>query len=143
LIFVDSSVWIDYFKGTQSAETDFLDSALGIEPIGLGDVVLIEVLQGFRRDRDYNAAKKLLTSLTVYTLGGQEIALKSADNFRLLRKHGVTIRKIIDVLIATFCISQKLPLLHSDRDFEPFHQHLGLRNVMTDKTQRTTMPTGK
>ncbi|MEN8180060.1 MAG: PIN domain nuclease [Pseudomonadota bacterium] len=126
MIFVDSSVWIDYFNGIRSAEANHLDSLLGVEPVGLGDVVLIEVLQGFRHDRDYKTARELLTSLTVFTLGGQDIALKSADNFRLLRKSGVTVRKTIDVLIATFCIEKKLPLLHSDKDFEPFHSHLNL-----------------
>lgn len=130
MIFVDSSVWIDFFNGTSSAETNYLDSLLGIEPIGLGDLVLIEVLQGFRRDQDYRTARELLTSLTVFTLGGQEVVLKSAHNFRLLRKNGVTVRKTIDVLIATFCIDKNLPLLHSDKDFEPFHQHLKLRNAM-------------
>ena len=130
MIFVDSSVWIDFFNGTSSAETNYLDSLLGKEPVGLGDLVLIEVLQGFRRDQDYRTARELLTSLTVFTLGGQEVALKSAHNFRLLRKNGVTVRKTIDVLIATFCIGKNLPLLHSDKDFDPFHQHLKLRNAM-------------
>lgn len=129
MIFVDSSVWIDFFNGKQSAETDYLDGLLGVEPIGLGDLILIEVLQGFRRDQDYNTARRLLTSLTVFTLGGQDIAIRSADNFRLLRKKGVTVRKTIDVLIATFCIGRNLPLLHSDKDFEPFHRYLKLRNA--------------
>ena len=123
MIFVDSSVWVDYFNGTQSVETGCLDSLLGKEPVGLGDVVLVEVLQWFRRDQDYKIAKDLLTALTVFTLGGQEMAIKSADNFRLLRKKGITVRKTIDVLIATFCINKNLPLLHSDKDFDPFHQH--------------------
>ena len=130
MIFVDSSVWVDYFNGQQSAETDCLDGLLGREPIGIGDLVLIEVLQGFKYDKDYKTARELLTSLTVFTLGGQEIAIKSADNFRLLRKRGVTVRKTIDVLIATFCIEKKLPLLHSDKDFEPFHAHLKLGSVI-------------
>ncbi|NNK97683.1 MAG: PIN domain nuclease [Xanthomonadales bacterium] len=127
MIFVDSSVWVDYFNGRQSAETDYLDSLLGREPIAIGDLVLIEVLQGFKKDKDYKTARELLTSLTVFTLGGQKIAIKSADNFRLLRKRGVTVRKTIDVLIATFCIEKNLPLLHSDKDFELFHSHLKLR----------------
>jgi predicted nucleic acid-binding protein len=130
LIFVDSSVWVDYFNGTQSVETDCLDSLLGKEPVGLGDVVLIEVLQGFRRDQDYKIAKDLLTALTVFTLGGQEMAIESADNFRLLRKKGITVRKTIDVLIATFCINKNLPLLHSEKDFDPFHQYLRLENAL-------------
>ena len=133
MIFVDSSVWIDYFNGTTNTQTDYLDSLLGKEPIGLGDLVLIEVLQGFRRDRDYRIAREMLTSLKVFTLGGQEIALQSARNFRLLRKKGVTVRKTIDVLIATFCIKNDLPLLHSDKDFEPFHQYLKLSKAMSHR----------
>ena len=131
MIFVDSSVWVDYFNGTRSAETNYLDGLLGIEPIAIGDMVLIEVLQGFKHDRDYGIARELLTSLKVFTLGGQDIAIKSADNFRLLRKSGVTVRKTIDVLIATFCIERKFPLLHSDKDFEPFHEYMELQNAMT------------
>jgi len=131
LIFVDSSVWVDYFNGRNSAETDCLDKLLGKEPIGIGDLVLIEVLQGFKQDRDYNTARELLTSLAVFTLGGQEIAIKSADNFRLLRKRGITVRKTIDVLIATFCIERKLALLHSDKDFKPFHEYLKLDHVLS------------
>ena len=92
-----------------------------------GDLVLIEVLQGFKSDKDYKTARELLTSLTVFSLGGQKLAIKSADNFRLLRKKGVTVRKTIDVLIATFCIEQNLPLLHADKDFEPFHEYLKLK----------------
>ena len=132
MIFVDSSVWIDYFNGATNTQTDYLDGLLGKEPIALGDLVLIEVLQGFRRDRDYRIAREMLTSLRVFTLGGQDIALQSAHNFRLLRKKGVTVRKTIDVLIATFCIDKDIPLLHSDKDFEPFHQYLKLRRAVAD-----------
>ena len=123
---------MDYFNGRNSAETDCLDKLLGKEPIGTGDLVLIEVLQGFKLDRDYNTARELLTSLEVFTLSGQEIAIKSADNFRLLRKRGITVRKTIDVLIATFCIERKLDLLHSDKDFEPFHRYLKLGNAISN-----------
>lgn len=130
MIFVDSSVWVDYFNGRSSAETGCLDKLLGKEPIGTGDLVLIEVLQGFKQDRDYNTARELLTSLTVFALGGQEVAIKSADNFRLLRKRGITVRKTIDVLIATFCIEKKLALLHSDKDFQPFHEYLKLGSAL-------------
>lgn len=130
MIFVDSSVWIDYFNGTSNAATEYLDRVLGKESIGLGDLVLIEVLQGFRRDSDYRIARELLISFTIYTLGGEEIALQSAGNFRLLRKKGITVRKTIDVLIATFCIANNLPLLYSDKDFEPFHLHLNLRSAL-------------
>ena len=129
MIFVDSSVWIDYFNGTISSETNMLDSLLGQTPIGLGDLVLVEVLQGFRSDSDYNTAKDLLDSFTLFELGGKELSIKSADNFRFLRKKGVTVRKTIDVVIATFCIESQLPLLHRDKDFDHFHRHLGLLKV--------------
>ena len=128
MIFGDSSVWGDYFNGRQCAETDYLDRLLGKEPIAIGDRVVMAVLQGLRTDRDDNTARELLPSLTVFTLGGRKIAIKSADNSRLLRKKGVTVRKTIDVLIATFCIEKNLPLLHSDKDFDPFHKYLNLGN---------------
>ena len=130
MIFVDSSVWVDYFNGIRSIETDCLDNLLGKEPVGLGDIVLIEVLQGFKRDQDYTVAKQLLTSLNVFAIGGEVMAKKSAENYRLLRKKGITVRKTIDVLIATFCISRNIPLLHSDKDFNSFHQHLHLVNAI-------------
>ncbi len=130
MIFVDSSVWIDFFNGRVSQETDILDQLLSTEPVGLGDLVLIEVLQGFRHDRDYRTAKALLTDLSIFPLGGLTLALKSADNFRYLRKRGMTIRKTIDVMIATYCIVNDLPLLHSDKDFDAFHKHLNLRNAL-------------
>jgi len=129
MILVDSSVWIDYFNGTDTPETDRLDTLLGTEPVGLGDLILVEVLQGFRHNKDYETAKEILTSLTIFDLLGEDIAIKSADNFRLLRKKGITVRKTVDMIIATFCIENKLPLLHSDRDFDPFHKHLKLRSA--------------
>ena len=132
MILVDSSVWIDYFNGTVTPETNWLDELLGAEPIGLGDLILAEVLQGFRYNKDYQTAKELLTSLTIFHLLGKDMAIKSADNFRLLRKKGITIRKTADTIIATFCIENKLPLLHSDREFDTFHKHLKLRNAFSN-----------
>ena len=129
MILVDSSVWIDYFKGTVTAQTEKLDSLLGSEPLAIGDLILTEVLQGFAAERDFNAARKMLTSLTVVELGGQEIAIQAAKNFRVLRSLGVTVRKTIDTVIATRCIESGYELLHSDRDFDPFVRHLGLRVV--------------
>ncbi len=128
MILVDSSVWIDYFNGTATPETDHLDSLLGIQPICLGDLILAEVLQGFYHDKDFKTAKELLNSLTIFDLVGKEIATRSAENYRLLRTKGITVRKTVDTIIATFCIENNLPLLHSDKDFEAFHQHLKLRN---------------
>jgi predicted nucleic acid-binding protein len=120
LILVDSSVWIDYFKGTVTPQTEKLDSLLGRQPLSIGDLILTEVLQGFAGERDFNQARKMLTSLLVVELGGQEIAIQAARNFRALRSLGVTVRKTIDTVIATRCIESGYDLLHSDRDFDPF-----------------------
>ena len=128
---VDSSVWIDYFRGTSTAQTDRLDHLLGSEPLVIGDIVLAEVLQGFANDRDFNHAHQLMRSLAVISIGGQNIAIQAARNFRSLRARGVTIRKTIDTLIATRCIEDGLALLYSDRDFDPFVEHLGLASAMT------------
>jgi hypothetical protein len=129
MIMVDSSVWIDYFTGVINKQTDTLDKILGLRPIAVGDLILTEVLQGFRRDQDYEAAKTLFDDLTVFEMLGKNMALKSAENFRALRMKGVTIRKTADVIIASFCIERKLPLLFSDKDFKPFVKHLGLAEV--------------
>ena len=128
MILVDSSVWIDFFRGTVTPETERLDALLGSELLVVGDLILAEVLQGFSSERDFNQARKLLTALDVVTLGGPEIAIQAARNFRTLRARGVTIRKTIDTLIATRCIESDYALLFSDRDFEPFVEHLGLRS---------------
>lgn len=126
MIMVDSSVWIDYFNGKDSAEVNYLDAILGIKFIVIGDIILTEVLQGFRNDKDYQQAKKLLTSLPVYQLSNKELALKSVENYRQLRKKGITIRKTIDTIIATYCIENNIQLLFSDRDFKPFNDGMGL-----------------
>ncbi len=126
MIFVDSSVWIDYFNGNQALEAEKLDSILGSSPICIGDIVLTEVLQGFRSDKSFNTAKNLLNTLNVVNVLDTSIALKSANNFRTLRKKGITVRKTIDVIIATYCIENSIPLLHSDKDFIPFQKHLNL-----------------
>jgi predicted nucleic acid-binding protein len=129
LILVDSSVWIDYFRGTITPRTGKLDSLLGREPLAIGDLILTEVLQGFDGERDFNLARKMLTSLTGVDLCGQEIAIQAARNFRALRNLGVTVRKTIDTVIATRCIESGYDLLHDDKDFDPFVKHLGLRIV--------------
>jgi len=137
LILVDSSVWIDYFRGTVTAQTERLDKLLGQQPLAIGDLNLTEVLQGFDGEADFNAARRMLTSLTVVELGGQEIAIEAANNFRALRKLGVTIRKTIDSVIATRCIESGYELLHDDRDFDPFATHLGLRVTIQPPARRT------
>jgi predicted nucleic acid-binding protein len=129
LILVDTSVWIDYFKGTITPQTEILDRLLGREPVAIGDLILTEVLQGFSSQRDFNQAEKLLTSLITVELGGQRIAIQAAKNFRALRHLGINIRKTIDTVIATRCIESRYELLHDDRDFDPFAKHLGLRVV--------------
>jgi predicted nucleic acid-binding protein len=129
VIFVDSSVWVDFFNGRNTREVNHLYELLGTEPLVVGDIVLAEVLQGFTRDKDFRTARSLLSSLSVRNVLDEGIALKSARNFRYLRKRGVTVRKTMDSIIATFCISEKLWLLHSERDFLPFEQYLGLKAV--------------
>ncbi len=130
MILVDSSVWIDYFRGIPTSETDRLDSLLGSEPVATGDLVLAEVLQGLGSVQDFNQSKRLLTSLLIIDLVGGDIAIQAAKNFRTLRSRGVTIRKTIDTLIATSCIEKGLTLLYSDKDFDPFVVHLGLRTAL-------------
>lgn len=98
--------------------------------MAIGDLILTEVLQGFANESDFKEARQLLTSLTVVELGGQQIAIQAAKNFRALRRQGITIRKTIDTLIATRCIESGFELLHNDRDFDPFARHLGLRVVV-------------
>ncbi|TAJ23065.1 MAG: VapC toxin family PIN domain ribonuclease, partial [Rugosibacter sp.] len=111
-------------------QAEKLDSLLGNEPIATGDLILTEVLQGFISDRDFNQARKLMTSLVIVDLVGQALAIQAAKNFRVLRSLGITMRKTIDTVIATRCIESGLPLLYSDRDFDPFVKHLGLRSAL-------------
>ena len=129
MILVDSSVWIDYFNGEDNKQTNTLNDALGVRPVAVGDLMLAEVLQGFKDDKDYKTAKSLFDDLIIYDLVGKTMAIKSADNFRALRKKGITVRKPVDVIIATFCIEKKLPLLFLDKDFKPFVKYLGLSAV--------------
>ena len=129
MIVVDSSVWIDYFNGADTRETTLLHGILGTEPVVIGDLVLAEVLQGFRRDSDFHRGRTALETLIFEPMVGRAIALASARNYRALRAAGVTVRKTIDVLIATFCIEKGHTLLHADRDFEPMKRHLGLRTL--------------
>lgn len=127
MILVDSSVWIDYFRGTPTPQADMLDKLLGVETLSTGDLILAEVLQGFEDERHFDLAKRMMMSLEIINLGGLDIAIQAARNFRALRRLGVTIRKTIDTVIATRCIESGYHLLHNDRDFDPFVKHLGLR----------------
>ncbi len=124
---IDSSVWIDYFNGKYSTGTDILEQLLGKQEIVVGDLILTEVLQGFRSDTDFHQARELLRIFPTVSMLGSNMALKAAENYRTLRKRGITVRKSIDVMIATYCIEHALTLLYSDRDFDPMVTHLGLR----------------
>ena len=127
MIVVDTSVWIDYVNGVHTAQTDILDKELQERRVVTGDLIMVEFLQGFRDNKQFQTAKMLMNSLEYYDFVGKQIATKTAENFRLLRKKGVTVRKTIDVLIATFCIEHGFELLHNDRDFEPMKEILGLQ----------------
>ncbi len=127
MILVDSSVWIGYFNDKRSWQTDLLDHMLSNVTIIMGDLILTEVLQGFKSDKDYETAKNYLGELQFRQMGGYNVAIQSAQNYRKLRKAGVTVRKTIDIIIATFCIIEGLTLLHDDRDFDPIASHFPLK----------------
>ena len=127
MVLVDSSVWIDHFTGRTTAETEWLDRSLGRRALVVGDLILAEVLQGFRAEADFRKARRALRKFPVLSMVGEAVALSSATNYRALRNRGVTVRKTIDCLIATCCILRRVQLLHSDRDFDPFELHLGLK----------------
>ncbi len=129
MILVDSSVWIDFFNGRASRETDLLDDLLESDLLLTGDIILAEVLQGFRAESDFRRAKRALDQLEFRPMLGRGIALKTAANYRVLRAKGITVRKTIDMSIATFCIENRPELLHADREFDPIQQHLGLRSL--------------
>lgn len=132
MILVDTSVWIDYFNGVASAQTDRLDAALDDGEVLMGDLILLEILQGIRNDRDYTATRKRLSALERVELFGRHMVERCADNYRTLRKKGITIRKTADVIIASFCIEKELPLLFANRGFLPFVEHLGLQAAAVD-----------
>lgn len=127
MIVADTSVWIDYVNGIFTPQTDILDRELEQDRVVAGDLIIVEFLQGFRDNKQYQAAKHLMDSLEYHDFVGKEMATKASENFRKLRKQGITIRKTIDVLIATFCIAHDLELLHNDRDYDPMEELLGLR----------------
>ena len=130
MIMVDTSVWIDYFNGNNNPYTQRLDEFLVSDLIVTGDIILAEILQGFRLDSDFRQAKTVLELLDCFTLCGKENAVKSAENFRYLRKKGISVRKTTDMIIGTFCISNNIPLLYADHDFDPIVEHLGLKGIL-------------
>ena len=126
MILVDTSVWIDYFNGNITVHTDTLDAALFAGTVAIADLVFLEILQGFKSDNDYKQAKDRLAKLDQYSIFNSDMVELCAENYRFLRKKGITIRKTNEVIIATYCIEYQLPLLFIDRDFDPFVKHLGL-----------------
>ena len=117
MIIVDSSVRVDYFDGSSTRESDYLDAVLGAVPIAVGDIILTEVLQGFREDRQYRTVRSLVEDLTLVEMVGRARAVRTADKFRALREKGVTIRRTSDMLAGSYCIDEAVPLLFSDKDF--------------------------
>lgn len=129
MLLVDSTVWIDYFNGRVTPHTEYLDRVLSDQIVLVGDLILAEVLQGYRREAEFEQARQALTRFTQVSLVNPTLAVRSAQNYRFLRSLGVTVRKTIDCLIATYCIEKDHSLLHCDADFDGFEQHLGLRVV--------------
>jgi predicted nucleic acid-binding protein len=129
LTIIETSVWVDIVRQTQNEQTEWVKQNLGKVRLGLTDLTLCEVLQGMRNDEIHAVVRKELLELEVYATGGVELALAAAENYRSLRKRGITVRTTIDCLIATFCIQGGYELLHRDRDFHPFEEHLGLRVI--------------
>lgn len=129
MLVVDTSVWVDYFNGVENPQTDFLNAILDKTPILIGDLILAEVLQGFHHDPDFEKVRRLLGKFMQESMVDPVLAVQSARNYRFLRQKGVTVRKTIDSLIATFCIENDHELLHNDSDFDGYEKHLGLRVI--------------
>ena len=129
MLVIDSTVWIDYFNGAKNQQTDYLYQIADRTPILIGDLILAEVLQGFREDADFEKAHRVFGKFMQVDMVTPQLALQSARNYRMLRRKGVTVRKTIDSLIATYCIENEHDLLHNDSDFDGYEKHLGLRVV--------------
>ena len=126
MVIVDTTVWVDYFNGVHNPETDWLDTEMDRQRLGLTDIILCEVLQGMRNEVEATTIERLLRKLEVFDTGGAELASATARNYRTLRSRGHTVRKTIDCVIATFCLRERHSLLHRDRDFDPFERFLSL-----------------
>ncbi len=129
MLVVDTSVWVDYFNGVENPQTNFLHNVLDATPILIGDLILTEILQGFRHDPDFETVRRTLGRFTQANMVDTALAVQSARNYRFLRQKGITVRKTIDSLIATFCIENEYELLHNDNDFNGYEKHLGLRVI--------------
>jgi predicted nucleic acid-binding protein len=129
MILVDSSVWIDQINQAATAQVQRLRELLPERPLLIGDLILCEVLQGFRSEAQARVVWRALSRFEVVSLCSPDLAVRAAENYRMLRRQGITIRKTIDLIIGTFCIERGHALLHSDRDFEPMERLLGLQTV--------------
>jgi len=127
MILVDSSVWINYFNGVINPKTDLLDKLLDEELIAIGDLIYTEVLQGFKKEKDFKRAQKLFDGILFFKMLGKDQSVSTIRNFRFLRSKGITIRKTIDMIIATFCMDNNLQLLHDDKDFNLISENLMLK----------------
>ncbi len=130
MILVDTGVWIDYFGGSRTPQSDWLHDRLSVRRFAVGDLILAELLQGCRTERQFDTLRAALGDFQRLAIVDEEVALAAARNYRTLRARGITVRKTTDTLIATRCILADVPLLYSDRDFDPFVRHLGLRSAM-------------
>lgn len=131
MILADTSIWIDYFNGVESLQIAYLDSALLRESVLMGDIILTEILQGFVKEKDFKKAKSALIQLDCFSIVGKEIAIRAASNYRFLKSKGVTIRKTVDMLIATWCIETEIELLHNDKDFDHIAKYLPLKVIVS------------
>jgi hypothetical protein len=129
VIIVDTTVWIDYLGGAENPHTSWLERELPSQPLGLTDLILCEILQGIREETIFRRTRRELSKFTIFRTGGEGLAVASAQNYRALRERGHTVRKTMDCLIATFCLLEGHALLHRDRDFDAFEQHLGLQVI--------------
>jgi predicted nucleic acid-binding protein len=129
VVIVDTTVWVDYLRGAQTPQTEWLETELERQRLGLTDLILCEVLQGVRDDRQFAEVRHELSNFEVFTTGGTDLAIAAAQNYRRLRAQGHTVRRTIDCLIATFCLLNDHALLHNDRDFDAFEQGLGLQVI--------------
>ena len=129
MVVVDSSVWVDYLNGMDTPHVEWLEKELGRQRLAVIDLIVCEVLQGVRDDRDYVDVRRALQRFEVFTSGGIDLAIATAENYRTLRAQGHTVRRTIDCLIATYCMLHGHALLHHDRDFDPFEQFLSLQVV--------------
>ena len=129
MIIVDTTVWIDYLNGVKTPQTDWLDTEVERQRLGLTDLILCEILQGVKNEEQATETRRELMKFEVMPMSGIDLAVAAAQNYRKLRAQGRTVRKTIDCLIATFCLLNGHALLHNDRDFDPFEELLGLRVI--------------